>query len=61
MTTIDAGHSGALPHGHGHAHHGSYLEPKGGVWATVWDWASTDKVKEPENMMHSPVVDVLTQ
>src|SRR5262245_51271243 len=24
-----------------HEHHGSYLEPKGGFWATVWDWATT--------------------
>src|SRR5258705_13013056 len=45
MTTIDdprlhglGGHGG---HGGGHDHHASYLEPKGGFWATVWDWAST--------------------
>jgi len=26
---------------HAHEHHGSYLEPKGGFWTTVWDWATT--------------------
>lgn len=25
----------------GHGHHGSYLEPKGGFFTTVWDWATT--------------------
>lgn len=36
--TAGAPHGDA--HGHGHAH-ASYLEPKGGFWTTVWDWAST--------------------
>ncbi|HYE01872.1 MAG TPA: cbb3-type cytochrome c oxidase subunit I [Phycisphaerales bacterium] len=40
-----AGAHGHDPHGHGpHGHehaHASYLAPKGGVWTTVWDWAST--------------------
>jgi len=30
------------PHdAHGHHAHASYLEPKGGVIATIWDWATT--------------------
>jgi len=41
MASIDLGKAGALKGGHDpHAHH-SYLHPKGGFWATVWDWAST--------------------
>ena len=40
MATIDIGKAGALSHGD-HEHHGSYLEPKGGIWTTIWDWAST--------------------
>ena len=40
MASIDLGKSGAL-HGHGHEHHGSYLESKGGFWSTIWDWATT--------------------
>ena len=28
----------AAPH---HDHHASYLEPKGGIIATIWDWATT--------------------
>ncbi len=30
----------AATHDHAH-HHGSYLEPKGGFWTTVVDWATT--------------------
>ena len=43
MATIDLGKSGALhgAHGDAHEHHGSYLEGKGGFWATIWDWATT--------------------
>ncbi|MBX3377770.1 MAG: cbb3-type cytochrome c oxidase subunit I [Phycisphaeraceae bacterium] len=41
MTTIDTrdigGHGG---HADGH-HEGSYLQPKGGLIATVWDWMTT--------------------
>jgi cytochrome c oxidase subunit I len=38
MSTID--HPGP-PHHSGHEHEGSYLTPKGGFWATVWDWMTT--------------------
>jgi cytochrome c oxidase subunit 1 len=41
MATIDLGKSGALHGAHGHEHHGSYLEGKGGFWSTIWDWATT--------------------
>lgn len=44
MATIGNIHApGAAPgaHAHGHGHDVSYLHPKGGFWATVWDWAST--------------------
>jgi len=41
MASIDLGKSGALHGAHGHEHHGSYLEGKGGFWATVWDWMTT--------------------
>jgi cytochrome c oxidase subunit 1 len=37
-------HDHTHPHDHahgGHEHHGSYLEGRGGVWATVKDWATT--------------------
>lgn len=46
MATIGStgsGHPGALP-GHSagaHEHHGSYLEPKGGFFTTIIDWATT--------------------
>jgi cytochrome c oxidase subunit 1 len=43
MTTINP-NVGAHDHphgGHGHEHHGSYLEGKGGAWATIKDWATT--------------------
>jgi cytochrome c oxidase subunit 1 len=47
MTTIDTrdfgkhgGGHGDHAHGDGH-HEGSYLEPKGGLLATVWDWMTT--------------------
>ncbi|MCC6659609.1 MAG: cbb3-type cytochrome c oxidase subunit I [Phycisphaerales bacterium] len=36
MTTLDHPHHPA----HG-GHEGSYLTPKGGFWATVWDWMTT--------------------
>ncbi|MFN7021172.1 MAG: cbb3-type cytochrome c oxidase subunit I [Phycisphaerales bacterium] len=32
--------STATAHSHGHEHH-SYLQPKGGFFTTVWDWATT--------------------
>lgn len=41
MTTIELGkHGSSHPGGH-HDHHPSYLEPKGGFWTVIWDWAST--------------------
>ncbi|MFO0861403.1 MAG: cbb3-type cytochrome c oxidase subunit I [Phycisphaerales bacterium] len=39
MTTLDNSRAHELG-GHGH-HEGSYLTPKGGFLATVWDWATT--------------------
>ncbi len=39
MTTIPADTAGA--HGHDDSHEGSYLTPKGGFFATVWDWMTT--------------------
>jgi cytochrome c oxidase subunit 1 len=43
MSTIESGKAGSLGgHHDGHGHgHGSYLTPKGGVMATVWDWCTT--------------------
>jgi cytochrome c oxidase subunit 1 len=51
MSTISGSHGshghahdphGAHAHAHDdHAHHGSYLTPKGGVWTTIVDWATT--------------------
>jgi cytochrome c oxidase subunit 1 len=36
----DISHAGHA-HGGGHGHHGSYLERKGGLLTTIWDWATT--------------------
>ncbi|MEM1331072.1 MAG: cbb3-type cytochrome c oxidase subunit I [Planctomycetota bacterium] len=39
MTTVDPQ---SLPaEGHGHHDEGSYLTPRGGLWSTIWDWATT--------------------
>src|SRR5688572_28629652 len=57
MATITGGKGHDLPHpphgggghgahgahagGHGHDHDASYLQPKGGFFAVVWDWMTT--------------------
>ncbi|MBL8763110.1 MAG: cbb3-type cytochrome c oxidase subunit I [Phycisphaerae bacterium] len=41
MTTITSPHAGHGDHGGHHDHDVSYLHPKGGIWTTIWDWAST--------------------
>ncbi|MBY0313060.1 MAG: cbb3-type cytochrome c oxidase subunit I [Phycisphaerales bacterium] len=44
MATIGDIHKSGLPHhghAHGHDHHGSYLERKGGMIVTIWDWMTT--------------------
>ncbi|MBL9002199.1 MAG: cbb3-type cytochrome c oxidase subunit I [Phycisphaerae bacterium] len=34
-------HASHADHAHGGGHHGSYLERKGGLLTTIWDWATT--------------------
>jgi cytochrome c oxidase subunit 1 len=42
MATISGTSGHALPHDHGHhGHDEPYYAPKGGMWATIWDWATT--------------------
>ena len=41
MSTIDSSNAGHAGLHAGHEHHGSYLTPKGGIFATVLDWATT--------------------
>ncbi len=42
MTTLPIpGHDSHGGHGHGHHDEGSYLTPRGGMFATVWSWMTT--------------------